>query len=166
MARKVFYSFHYLPDNWRASKVRNIGVIEGNQPAKDNDWESITNGGDTKIKNWIAEQMKGRTCTVILAGKNTADRKWINYEIIKSWNDGLGVLVIYIHNLTDSTGNQTTKGANPLSYIIHGPSKEKLSTIAKAYDPPKTVSADVYNYISDNIEQWIEDAIAIRKANN
>ena len=39
MARKCFYSFHYQPDNVRASQVRNIGAIEGNQPVSDNDWE-------------------------------------------------------------------------------------------------------------------------------
>jgi hypothetical protein len=165
MARKVFYSFHYSADSWRASKIRNIGVIEGNQPAKDNDWESITKGGDAKIEAWISEQMSGRTCTVILAGKDTANRKWINHEIIKSWDKGLGVLVIYIHNITNHDGYQTTKGINPLDYIIHGPSNTKLSTIAKSYDPPKTVSAEVYNYIATNIEKWIDDAVAIRKAN-
>ena len=31
MARNCFYSFHYKPDNARASQVRNIGVIEGNK---------------------------------------------------------------------------------------------------------------------------------------
>lgn len=44
MARKCFYSFHYEPDNWRASTIRQIGAIEGNQPARDNDWESIASG--------------------------------------------------------------------------------------------------------------------------
>lgn len=29
MARRVFTSFHYVPDNWRASQVRNMGKIEG-----------------------------------------------------------------------------------------------------------------------------------------
>ena len=87
MARKCFYSFHYKPDNWRVSKIRNIGVVEGNKPASDNDWETITSGGEKKIKQWIAEQMKGRTCTVILAGSDTANRKWINYEIVESWDN-------------------------------------------------------------------------------
>ena len=66
MARRVFCSFHYAPDNWRASQVRNIGVIEGNRPATDNDWESITRGGDKAIKRWIADQLSGRSCTVVL----------------------------------------------------------------------------------------------------
>jgi hypothetical protein len=166
MARKTFYSFHYTPDCWRVSKVRNIGAIEDNKPAADNDWETVTRGGDAKIKEWIENQMKGRTCTVVLAGSNTANRKWINHEIIQSWNKGLGVFVIYIHNLTDSAGKQSTKGANPLDYITLGNTEKKLSSIAKSYDPPKTVSADVYNYIAANIEQWIEDAITIRNSNS
>ncbi len=165
MARKCFYSFHYKPDNWRVSKIRNIGVVEGNKPASDNDWETITKGGDKKIKDWIAEQMKGRTCAVILAGSNTADRKWINHEIVKSWDNNMGVFVIYIHNITDRNGKQCSKGSNPLYYVTHGPTKKRLSTIAKAYDPPRTTSKGVYSYIEDNIEDWIEEAIQIRKDN-
>ena len=38
MARKVFTSFHYVPDNWRASQVRNIGKIEGNSLVSTNKW--------------------------------------------------------------------------------------------------------------------------------
>jgi len=49
MARKVFFSFHYKPDNWRASQVRNMGVIDGNRPVSDNDWEQITRGGDEAL---------------------------------------------------------------------------------------------------------------------
>ena len=79
MPRKFSYSFLYIPDNWRVSKIRNIGAIEGNNPAADNDWETITKGGDNIIKEWIENQMQGRTCAIILAGSNTANRKWINY---------------------------------------------------------------------------------------
>ena len=80
MARRVFYSFHYQLDNWRAAMVRNIGSIEGNSPASDNDWETVTKGGDAAIKRWIADEMNYRTCAVVLVGSNTANRKWINYE--------------------------------------------------------------------------------------
>ena len=165
MARQCFFSFHYKPDNWRVSQVRNIGSIEGNKPARDNDWETVVGGGDQRIKNWIADQMKGRSCTVILAGTNTANRKWINHEIIESWNKGMGVLVIYIHNLKDMYHSQSKKGNNPLYYITYGKEGKKLSEIAKAYDPPFSSSKNVYNYISENIENWIEEAIMIRKNN-
>ena len=84
MARKVFYSFHYKPDNWRASQVRQMGVIEGDAPVSDNDWEKVTKGGDEAIKKWIDGQMSGKSCAVVLIGTNTAGRKWINHKIIKA----------------------------------------------------------------------------------
>jgi len=81
MARRVFYSFHYLPDAWRTSQVRNIGAIEGSKPASDNDWEAVKKGGEKAIQKWIDDQLDGRSCTVVLIGKDTAKRKWINYQI-------------------------------------------------------------------------------------
>jgi hypothetical protein len=31
--------------------------------------------------------MSGRSVAMVLVGKETAGRKWINYEIGKAWND-------------------------------------------------------------------------------
>jgi len=39
--RKVFYSFHYKKDVMRAAQIRNIGLLEGNSPVSDNEWEKI-----------------------------------------------------------------------------------------------------------------------------
>ena len=162
MARRTFYSFHYKPDNWRASQIRNMGVVDGNRPCSDNDWETITKGGDEKIKKWIAAQMDGKSCVIVLIGADTARRKWINYEIIKGWNDGKGVLGIYIHNLKDSEGKQSSKGANPFASIDYGNTGKMLSSIVKAYDPPYSTSTDVYDYIKENLANWVEEAITIR----
>ena len=110
MARQVFYSFHYKPDCWRTSQVRNIGVIEGNKPAPDNDWETITKTGDAAIQKWIDNQMHYRSTTILLVGANTAARKWINYEIEKTWKAGMGLIGINIHRLKHSDGFQSTQG--------------------------------------------------------
>ena len=167
MARKAFYSFHYKPDAWRASQVRSIGVIEGNQVISDNDWEEVTNGGDAAIKRWIDGQMSGRSCVIVLIGSATANRKWINYEIIEGWNAGKGVVGIYIHNLKNVAGSQTLKGGNPFRAISigNGSNAKNLSSIAKAYDPPFSTSTYVYDHIKNNIESWVTEAIQIR-ANN
>lgn len=165
MARKVFFSFHYKPDNWRASQVRNIGVVEGNTPVADNDWEAVTKKGDQAIKDWIAKQLTGRSCTIVLVGAATAGRKWINHEIIRSWDSRKGVLGIYIHNLKNSSGNQADKGGNPFSNITVGKTGPKLSSIVKAYNPPYTASDTVYTHIADNISDWVEEAIRIRNEN-
>jgi hypothetical protein len=160
MARKVFYSFHYVPDAWRASQVRNIGVVEGNRPASDNDWEAVKSGGDAAVQRWIDEQLAGRTCTIVLIGTNTAGRKWITYEIQKSWNDAKGVVGIYVHNLKDGGEHQSAKGGNPLQYVsLKG---TPLSSIVRAYDPPFSLSTSVYDYIKQNLDAWVEEAVAIR----
>ena len=99
--RKVFFSFHYEKDNWEASQVRNIGKIEGNPVASDNKWEEVKRDGNAAIKKWIDDNLKNRSCTIVLVGEETAGRKWINYEIKKSWEDGKGVIGIYIHGLKD-----------------------------------------------------------------
>lgn len=165
MPRKCFYSFHYKPDNWRVAKIRNIGAIEGNKPASDNDWETIVGGGDAKIEKWIAEQMQGRSCTIVLIGANTAGRKWITHEIVESWDKGMGVLGIHIHNIENRKEEQCAKGGNPFYHVTHSPSGNRLSSIVKTYDTPRTTSSGVYNYIADNIEDWIEEAMEIRKNN-
>ena len=84
MARGAFYSFHYVPDNWRVSQVRNMGVIDGNKPASDNDWETIKKGGDATMQKWIDGQLSGKSAAIVLIGSKTAGRKWIKYEIKKA----------------------------------------------------------------------------------
>jgi hypothetical protein len=172
--RRVFYSFHYKADAWRAAQVRNMGVVEGNEPASDNDWEQITRGGDAAIKRWIDKQMEGRSCVVVLIGSSTAGRKWINYEIEKGWNDGKGVVGIYIHRLKDEERKQTFKGNNPFSFVQvdvlvqdywgrRQVERIPLSHIVKAYDPSYGDSKDVYGYIKKHLADWVEEAIEIRK---
>jgi hypothetical protein len=165
MARKAFYSFHYKPDHWRASQVRNMGMVEGNTPVSDNDWESVTKGGDDTIKKWIAGQLEGRSCTIVLVGENTASRKWVLYEISESWNESKGVVGICIHGLKDSDGHQGSSGINPFGYVTLKKNNKPLSSIVKLYDPPYTSSTDVYDYIKKNISGWVEEAIEIRDSN-
>jgi hypothetical protein len=162
MARRVFYSFHYKPDNWRAAQIRQMGVIEGDRPYSDNDWETITKGGDEAIKKWIAAQMSGKSCSVVLIGANTAGRKWINHEIVKGWDDGKGVLGVHVHNLQGSDKKQATKGANPFDGIGYGNTGRMLSSVVKAYDPPCSDSKKVYDYICRHLAGWVEEAITIR----
>ena len=163
--RQVFYSFHYKPDCWRASTIRSIGAIDGNRPAPDNDWETITSSGDEAIKKWISEQMKYRSCTVVLVGNKTADRKWINHEIVKSWNNKMGVVGIYIHGIKNSQGFITEKGNNPFDYIPYGDSGKKFSAIVKCYNPAGVNSKERYDWISRNISNAVEEAVKIRNNN-
>lgn len=162
MARRCFYSFHYKPDSQRASQVRQIGSIAGNKPATDNDWETIAGGGDSKIKEWIEGQMDGKSCAVVLIGSNTANRKWINYEIVNAWDAGMGVVGVHIHGLKNLDQKTAVKGHNPFDYITHGATKKKLSTIVKCYNPAGANSKERYAWIEKYLSAVVEEAIEIR----
>lgn len=158
MAKKCFLSFHYKPDHWRVSQVKKIGAIEEQPLLDSNDWESIKKKGDSAIEKWIADNMKGKDCLVVLVGEKTAGRRWVKHEIKKAWKDGLGVLAIHIHNLKHSDSEQTEKGSNPFT----GLTVDGETVTGKVYDPPYKISSNVYNHIKENISTWIDDAIKAR----
>ncbi len=157
--RQVFYSFHYENDYWRVQIIRNIGVVEGNEPVSANEWEEVRRKGHNAIKKWIDENMKYRSCLVVLVGEETADREWVRYEIEHAWNTGKGVVGIYIHNIKDSQGRTCGKGRNPFEGIfVDGEHLVPMSRIVKCYNPSRY---DAYNYIKENLKDWIEEAIEI-----
>jgi hypothetical protein len=158
--RQVFFSFHFDNDAWRAGQVRNMGMVDGNNPVSSNEWEEIKRKGDDNIKNWIDENLKYRSCTVVLVGSKTASRKWVRYEIQRSWELGKGVVGICIHNLKDEYGKQAIKGPNPFSAF--NIDNTAFDRIVRLYDPPFYISTDVYNDIQKNIVGLVEEAIAIR----
>lgn len=162
MARRVFYSFHYELDHWRASQVRNMGIVQGNRPATGNEWESVKRGGDRSVERWIQDQLYGKSCTVVLIGSETASRKWIEYEIEESWEQGMGVLGIYVHRLKDSEGEACEQGVNPFEGIRVG--DVDLVDVVKIYDPAWFFgsSRDAYSTIAENLSEWIEKAVDIR----
>lgn len=163
--RQVFYSFHYKGDSWRTSMVRNIGAIEGNKPATDNDWETVVGGGEEEIKKWIKVQMKNRSCTIVLIGEQTAGRPWITYEISESWNAGMGVVGIYIHGLKDQNQYIANKGNNPFDYVDFTDGRGKLSSVVKCYNPGGNNSQERYAWIAKWISPAVEEAIKIRNNN-
>ncbi len=156
--RQIFYSFHFDNDVMRVQQIRNIGALEDNKPISANDWEEVKKKGNASIEKWIDDNMKYRSCVVVLVGEETAGRPWVKYEIKKAWNDGKGLLGIYIHNIKCPRNGKCSKGRNPFDDfdLKNG---NKLSSIVKCYNPDST---DAYKDIKDNIETWVEAAIAQR----
>ena len=153
--RQIFYTFHFDNDVFRVQQIRNMGALEENKPVSPNEWEEVKRGGEAAIERWIEDNMKNRSCVVVLVGTETANRKWVKHEIKKAWNDGKGVVGIHIHNLKCPRNGTCAKGPNPFNQFAN------LSGKVKCYDP----GADAYNYIKKNIEDWVEEAIRIRNSN-
>lgn len=157
--KQCFLSFHYKPDSWRVQKVKNIGSIDEQTILTANKWEEIKKERDAAVEKWIENKMKGKECLIVLIGAKTAGRRWVKYEIKKAWAKGLGVMAIYVHSLKDANGEQSEKGSDPFV----GLKFDGESMIGTIYDPPYKTSTYVYEYISDNIEEWVKSAIEARK---
>ena len=157
MKRQVFYSFHFDNDVMRVQQIRNIGVVEGNKPVAPNNWEQIKRS-EYAVKKWIDDNMKYKSCVVVLVGSETASRKWVDYEIRKAWNEGKGIFGGYIHNLKDPRTGTCRKGANPFDNVLLK-NGQKLSSLVPCYDPN---SWDAYNDIAKNLENWVDFAIKSR----
>lgn len=152
--KPVFYSFHYANDVMRVQQIRNIGMLEGNNPVNANDWETVKRGGDASIKKWIDDNMKYKQCVIVLVGSETSQRPWVDYEIRKAWDEGKPIFGIYIHNLKCPRTGTCRKGANPFD-LINLKNGRLLSSIVPCYDP---IASDAYGEIARNLENWVNKA--------
>lgn len=102
MARRVFFSFHFENDIWRANQVRNSNVVAGPNIAGffDHSEYAESKKKDVEaIRRLIRKKMKGTSVTVVLIGEKTASRPFVRYEIQESVRQHNGLLGIYIHHL-------------------------------------------------------------------
>ncbi len=153
---QVFFSFHYERDAGR------VALIRDHAPSHliCNAWESRKLDTDDEIERWIDNQMGTAACTVVLIGSETATRDWIRYEIEKSWQDGKGLLGVYIHKIPDQNGQDSIRGANPFDDVtVAG---RPLSHLVRVYDPEDVHGLSACEYIRRNVGEWVEEAIRIR----
>jgi len=158
MARKVFYSFHFKRDAWRAAQVRNSNVIADEDEFGVIDsvaWEQIERQGDEAIKRWINDQLKFTSVTVVLIGAQTAERDWVDYEIRQSWKRGNALLGLRIHGIKNQDTETDIPGANPFASIRLADGTS-LSSIIRVYD-----------WVADNgranLGTWVESAFEARE---
>ncbi len=157
MTRKIFFSFHYERDAWRAGQIRNSDLLPNEDEHGFVDaaaWEEIKRKGDAAIQNWINEQLEGTSTTVVLIGAETSQRPWVDYEIRTSWERGNAIIGLYIHSVKDQESKTDMKGANPLDgiYLTNG---QPLSSVCKTYDW-------VLNDGRNNLGSWADIAVKER----
>lgn len=156
--KHAFLSFHYAKDNWRVQQIKQMGSIVGQPLLSYNEWEQVKQDGDASIKKWINSQMNGKSCVVVLIGSETANRKWINYEITHAWETGKLIVGLYINKLKDINGSQSVIGDNPFSYIQLNNGKT-LADYIPCINPGGASSTEAYNWIKNNIDIVVEKAV-------
>lgn len=151
MAKRVFFSFHYERDNWRASIVRNSDVTKEDSVFIDAvAWEEVKKKTIKEIENWILDQMKGTSTTLVLIGKETSSREWVKFEIIESHKKGNAIIGIKIHNIKDKDRNKDSEGDANFGVIDIDSNGNELN-FEDLYPIYDWINDDGYN----NLEEWI-----------
>jgi hypothetical protein len=158
MARRVFFSFHYQNDIWRVSQIRNSWVTAPDRETAGfwdaASWEKVKQGGDAGIKAWIENQLDGTSVTVVLIGSQTAERKYVQHEIIRSHDLGKGLLGVWIHSMKGSDGYASPQGANPFANVFVQNQWGQRTYFTQLYP--------TYDYVGDDgrssLASWIESA--------
>lgn len=121
--RRVFFSFHYGADIWRANQVRNSWRYQKEDQREAfgwfdaSIWESSRRSGDESLKTLIRGGLANTSVTCVLAGTLTFSRRWVRYEIAQSVVRGNGLLSVKINGLKDQYSRPGLDGPNPLDYM-------------------------------------------------
>src|ERR1700685_451964 len=124
MARKTFFSFHYKADVTRAWVVRNSWVTKVAQGTREDAgffdssvFEASQRESDESLKRFLREGLNGTTVTCVLVGAETCLRRWVRYEIFRSFMRGNGLLAIRIHTIGSLHSPPTVSGDNPFECV-------------------------------------------------
>lgn len=144
MARKVYFSFHYQDViDFRANIVRNSGKFrkKGQDRFRDGSIrEEAKEKQVSKIKQLIDASLKGNSVTCVLIGSKTYSRRWVRYEIMKSFELNKGQVGVGINWIKDKYGKtKLWAGENPFDHL-----KIKINKNGK--------SIDVFEYKDD---RWV-----------
>lgn len=156
MARRVFFSFHYDNDVWRANVVRNSWVTKPNTETAGfmdaADFEELKKKGVKAVEDWIDGQLLGTSVTAVLIGSETLQRPFVQYELRQSYARGNGIIGIYINKIKDASGNTTSRCSTAGVEI----GKDSNG------NPVFFSSCKTYDWVDDNgynnLGTWVEDA--------
>jgi len=138
MARTVFFSFHYQRDIFRVQQVKNHHVTKGTYTAAgffDGSLEEkAKKEGDTAVKNIIDRGLKGSSVLCVLIGNQTYTRRWVDYEILKAIELGMGVFGVRIHQIKDPKTGVDTAGSSPFQFLGYGIKEQKMNPMVQYKD--------------------------------
>lgn len=121
MGRRVYFSFDYQDvADFRANVVRNSSKFgRGFKRFTDASiWEEAKMKGVKAIKELIDNSLKGTSICCVLIGSRTSKRRWVRYEIMKSFQLKKGQLGVGINWIKGK--NRLPKflpGENPYEYL-------------------------------------------------
>lgn len=137
MAKRVFFSFHYQDViDFRANVVRNHWLTKPDREEAGyfdaSIWEKSRRDGEESLKRLINGGLENTSNTCILIGSETYSRKWVRYEILKSFMRRNYLFGVHINGIKDKVGRTKANGENPFEFV--GVTYSKDGTTGKLWE--------------------------------
>jgi hypothetical protein len=111
MAIKVFFTFHYEQELWRARIIRQAWIDQGGQALGFWDEAAWQRARSSERHLALIDQaVHDAEVTAVLITRGTSDQGYIQYAVCKSHQTGKGLLAIYMHNIPDAQGTKALIG--------------------------------------------------------
>jgi hypothetical protein len=122
MAKRVFFSFHWADViDFRANVVRQHWVAKLNRDEAGffdaSLWETAKKTSPTAVKRIINSGLDGTSVTCALIGSYTYARRWVRYELMKSFRKGNAMLGVHINCIAGRDQQTKPAGPNPFEYL-------------------------------------------------
>jgi hypothetical protein len=121
MAARVFFSFHYEDvRTFRANVVRNHDLTKETGRAGFFDasiWEDAKRHGESAVKRLINANLENTSVTCALIGTESWRRRWVRYELLKSYDRGNLLFGVHINSVPDKNQQTFPLGRNPFAYL-------------------------------------------------
>lgn len=121
MAPRVYFCFHYEDvETFRANVVRNHDLTKETGQAGFFDasiWEDAELHGADAVKSLINRSLENTSVTCALIGSETWKRRWVRYEILKSYDRGNKLFGVHINGVKDKYQQTYAQGKNPFAYL-------------------------------------------------
>lgn len=120
MARRVFFSFHYAPDVQRSEVVKKSQFLRDKELVGFFDssaMEEAKRKDAASLRKFLRKEMEGSSVVCVLIGKETAERRWVRFEILQGLLDARGVVGVRVNTIADFKGNPTSPGSNPFELL-------------------------------------------------
>jgi hypothetical protein len=159
---RVFFSFDFTEDLWRASVVRNRWIAD----------PSLSGGGfwdprfasehppsGADLEQFVEDQIQQSDLTVVLIGRRTSSCPHVLHAISRSAELGHGLLGIHVEQCKDRYGSPGVRGRNPLhDMIVNQDGREvPLSDLVPIHD---WVDEDGFTNLPDWVDEAMERAAA------
>jgi hypothetical protein len=122
-AMDVYLAFDPLRDKGRAKDVATALEVGGCRvhAVWDEDLSNSllgTGKSSRDTKSRIRSELKGRGVTMVLIGRDTAAKRWIQFAIRESLKRGHALVGVYVHGMPDEHGAMDLQGKNPLDRVL------------------------------------------------